>query len=293
MRITGSRMIDLASAATTKAQGNVADLTAQMSSGMRVQQPSDDPTAWLAAHRAALARSLSSGTGVAIGFSRDRLDQTDAVLASISEAIQSAQTLAVQASSDTYNATNRADLATQVRGLFTSALAAANTQAPNGEYLLAGNQSLAQPFNTTTGAYAGDTGTRAVPTTALATQTVTIPGSALTATGGVDVLPLLDKLATAMAANDTVTIKASLTDFDTAVKQLASLRSHAGSAMNVLDQADQARGQLEENMSKDIAKYVEADTIGTASSLAKASQALDVSRTVASHVIELLSKTAG
>jgi flagellar hook-associated protein 3 FlgL len=292
MRITSSRMIDLAAASTTRSQAKVADVSNQMSSGMRVQQPSDDPTAWLAAHRAALRRSLSEGTGVAISFSRDRLDQTDGALATIGDAVQAAQSLAIQGSSDTYNASNRAALATQVQGLFTTALAAANTQAPNGEYLLAGNASLTQPFDAT-GAYLGDAGSRAVPTTELATQTVTIPGSTMTASNGVDVLPLLGKLATALAANDTATIKASLTDFDAAVKQMASLRSRAGSSVNVLDQADQARSQLEENMTKDITKYVEADAIGTASELAKASQALEVSRSVATHVIDLMSKLTG
>ena len=37
---------------------------------------------------------------------------------------------------------------------------------------------------------------------------------------------------------------------------------------------------------------IEADAVGTATQLAKVSQALDVSRTVATHVIDLLSKVS-
>lgn len=291
MRITGTRMIELAAASTQKAQQKVADTQETMSSGLRVGAPSDDPTAWLAAHRAQLRKDLSVGTGVGMGTARDRLTQLDGVLAAIQDAVTQAQALAVQGAQDTYDAADRVSMANQVQGLFANALGAANTQAPNGEFLLAGTASLTTPF-TATGAYVGNAGTRSVPTTEQATATVSIPGSQLTAANGVDVLPLLASLATALATNNKPAIQASLTDFDTAVKQLSSIRSSGGSAVNVIDQADQARVVLEENISKDIAKYVEADAIGTATELARVSQALDVSRTVATHVIDLLGKVS-
>src|SRR5690242_4241693 len=118
MRITGNRLIDLAAASTTKNQAQVATVSAQVSSGMRVTTPSDDPEAWLAAQRVKLRQALSQGAGAAVAASRDRLQATDSALASIGDVVTQVRALAVQASSDTYSPENRAALGVEVRQLF-------------------------------------------------------------------------------------------------------------------------------------------------------------------------------
>jgi flagellar hook-associated protein 3 FlgL len=287
MRITGNRLIDLAAASSTRHQSTVGTVSAQLSSGMRVTTPSDDPAAWVAAQRTKLRQVLSQGAGAAVAASRDRLQMTDTALASIGDVVSQIQTLAVQGASDTYNATNRAGLGAEVRGLFQSALASANAQSSDGEYLLAGNASLAAPFDAG-GVYHGDAGVRAVPITDGATAATTIAGSQLTAAAGVDVLPLLDRVATALSNNDLPGLLAALPDLATAVKQLAASRSQTGAAMSSLDQTTAARAQLEQDMQQAISRYVEVDTVTAASDLARASQALEVSRAVSSHIISLL-----
>jgi flagellar hook-associated protein 3 FlgL len=287
MRITGNRLIDLAAASTTKNQSQVAEVSAQVSSGMRVTTPSDDPAAWLAAQRTKMHKALSEGTGAAVTESRDRLQVTDNALASIGDVLSQIRSLAVQGSSDTYNANNRAALGDQVRGLFLSALDSANVRGRDGEFLLAGTNSLTAPFDAS-GAYTGDATVRAVPSDGSLTAGVTIAGTDLTAANGVDVLPLLDRVATALSNNDMPTLLASLPDLDTAVKQISTVRSHTGGAMAFLDQATAARGPLEENMQQAISRFVEADAVGAASELAKATQSLEVSRAVTQHIITTL-----
>ncbi|HEX3765043.1 MAG TPA: hypothetical protein VHW23_40385, partial [Kofleriaceae bacterium] len=63
MRITGNRLIDLASAATTKNQSAVGTASGELSSGLRVTTPSDDPAAWVAAQRTKLRQVMSQGAG--------------------------------------------------------------------------------------------------------------------------------------------------------------------------------------------------------------------------------------
>jgi len=58
--------------------------------------------------------------------------------------------------------------------------------------------------------------------------------------------------------------------------------------MSALDQTTAARALLEQDMQQAISRYVEVDTATAASDLAKASQALEVSRAVSSHLITLL-----
>jgi flagellar hook-associated protein 3 FlgL len=287
MRITSNRLIDLAAASTTKNQGAVASASAEVTSGMRVATPSDDPGAWLAAQREKLRQALSQGTGAAGAASRERLQITDGSLASLGDIVSQIRTLAVQGASDTYSADNRAGLAAQVRGLFHNALDAANARGGDGEYVLAGAASLTAPFDAS-GAYQGDAGVRSVPTGDAQTIAVTIPGTALTAASGVDVLPLLDQVATALANNDLTTLTAALPGLATAIKQISSARTQTGSAMNVIDQAASARSVMEQDLQQSIAKLVESDTVSAASELAKATQALEVSRAVSSHLVAVL-----
>jgi flagellar hook-associated protein 3 FlgL len=291
MRITGNRLIDLAAASTSKNQSAVAEVSAQVSSGMRVTTPSDDPTAWLAAQRIKLHQALSQGTGAAVADGRDRLQVTDNALASIGDVVSQIRTLAVQGASATYNADNRVALGAQVRGLFQSALDSANVQGRDGEFLLAGASSLTAPFDAA-GVYGGDARVRVLPSEGSVTAGVTIAGSDLTAANGVDVLPLLDRIANALSTNDMPTLLAALPDLDTAVKQISTARSHTGGAMSFLDQATTARATLEQDMQQAISRFVEVDTVSAASELAKATQSLEVSRAVTQHIIAALAPSA-
>lgn len=287
MRVTSTRMIDLAAAATTKNQAAVAHASDELSSGMRVNAPSDDPAAWLAAQRTKLRQALSQGSGAAMASGRDRLVSTDNALASLGDVVSQVRSLAVQGASATYNPANRAGLGDQVRGLFQNALDAANARGNDGEFLLAGSASLTQPFDAT-GVYHGDATVRSLPGDTTNTTPVTIAGTALTAARGVDVLPLLDRVATALSTNDMATLTAALPDLDTAVKQISSARTTGGSAMNVIDQATSAHAVMEQDMTAAISKFVEVDTVTAAGELAKATQALEVSRTVSQHIVSVL-----
>ncbi|MBC7973683.1 MAG: hypothetical protein H7138_01770, partial [Myxococcales bacterium] len=130
--------------------------------------------------------------------------------------------------------------------------------------------------------------TRTVPSGESLANGASIPGSALTAANGVDVLPLLDRIATAMSANDMTTLRAQLPDLETAVKQISLARTQTGSAMNVLDQTTVARTALESEMGEAISRYLEVDTVTAASELAKAAQSLEIARAVSSRIMDVL-----
>jgi len=287
MRVTGNQLIDAAQASTSRAQESLARATAQVSSGLRVEKPSDDPSAWLSAHRAGLRKAVLDGSRAAVVASRERLDQTDGALATIGDAVSEVRALAIQGASGSYNATDRAELALHVRALFESAVAAANTQAPDGEYLLAGAASLTEPFDAN-GVYQGDAQARQIPTGSTSVTTMSVPGSELTAARGVDVLPLLDRVAKALAANDTTALATAIDDLGTAVSQVSLARTRTGGAADVLDATLVAHDALSDHLTTTIANAVEVDAIAAASDLAKASQALEISRAVTSHVVALL-----
>lgn len=287
MRITGNHLIEQSAAASVRALTKYATAATTVSSGLRVATPSDDPTAWLAAHRANLRSALVDGANQAVQYGRERLAQTDGALATLQGIVSDVRMLTIQGSNATYTPAARAEIGTQVRGLFASALGAVNAQAPDGEYLLAGTASLTAPF-TPTGTYVGDTTGRDVATDDTATHGISVAGADLTATNGVDVLPLLDRVATALTNNDVPGIQAALDDLDKAVHQVGGVRTHVDGLMQVLDDVKTAHDALHQTLATAASHYVEADLVTAASNLAQAGQALDASQTVAAHVIAMV-----
>jgi len=283
MRITGARLMSLNQAATAAHQETLASAAEQVTSGKRVTTPSDDPIAWAAAQRANVRKLVTAGGTAAMETARDRLSETDAALATIGDAVSQVRSLAIQGANDSYSPTSRKEIGLQVRALFEGALRAANQQSANGEYLLAGSSSLAQPF-TAAGAYVGDAATRSLDNGTLAS----ISGSSLTAANGVDVLPLLARVAAALDANDTAALATTIGELDAAVRQVGVARTHGGAASSVLETTLNANAQLEDNLTKEIARHVEVDTVAAATKLAKASQALEASRLISSHIMSLL-----
>ena len=292
MRITDHRLVDMSTAAASTNQSRVADISEEVSSGLRVSRPSQDPTAWLAAQRARVRATLADGTAQAFETGHDHLVATDGALSQISDIVMRVRALAIQGASDSTSADGRASMSTEVRGLFSAAVVAGNTRSADGEYLLAGASSLTEPFDPATGAYRGDATTRAVTTDATTTQLASVAGSSLTAANGVDVFATLDRLATALSTNDVATVRSLVGDLDTATSQLASTRSQTGSMMAVIEQARTAHGELVTHLATTISNAVEADTAVAASELAKATQALEVSRAVSSHIVSMLNPTS-
>lgn len=288
MRITDHRIVDMAASATQRNQASVGELSQQLSSGLRVSKPSDDPAAWMSAQREKVRAALNDGTSQAIQTGHERLVESDGALSTLAGIVSQARELAIEGANDSQTATTRTAIGTQLDSLFDTAVSTANTRDANGEYVLAGANSLAQPFDTTTGAYTGDSTSRAINTDTTSTQVATVAGSGLTAANGVDILPLLKTLATAMNTNDTATIQSALGSLDTAVKQVAQLRGQTGAHMAVLESAKTAHDALSTQIQASISNSVEVDTVAAASNLAKASQALTVSQTVTTHVLQLL-----
>ncbi len=288
MRITGSRMLELATQATSRAQTEVADTASQLSSGKRVDRASDDPLAWAQSRRAALRRTMSEGRGEAMSSAREHLGETERALASIGGALAESRQIAVQAANAGLGATDRAALGQHVAGLFQTALAAANTRNAAGEYVLAGGVSTAAPFDAT-GAYAGDSATRELDIDEGARANVSLAGSSLTAAAGVDVLPALGRLATALAANDLTAIQTAIGELDTAHRQVVEARSHVGSMQAVLDEAQQSRASLEDAMTARIAELTDADVITAAGQLAQHTSALAAAQAVNAKLAQLLS----
>lgn len=288
MRVTETRMLDMAAASVADARDRAAQAQNVLSSGNRVTVPSDDPAAWAQGERAAVRKSMSSDRGQAIGLAIDGLQSTDGTLATVTTALSQLGALATQGANGTLDATGRKAIADQVRALRATALSAMNQKGPDGSFLLSGSNGTSAPF-TPAGAYVGDGTARTIQSAEGQTAPGTVTGKDLTsANGGVDVLSVFDQLATALDANDVAGVQAAMPGVQSAVSQVTQTRSLIGERLSALQSADDARQSFEQSMTERHASAVEADPIAAASDLARTSIVLESAQAAAQHVIAML-----
>lgn len=287
MRITANRMLDVATQATAKAQSEVADFAAQVSSGKRVVRPSDDPITWAQARRLELRRTVAESRDQGTSLARDQLQESELALSTIGAITAEAKQLAVQAATGSLTAADRLALRDSAAGLFEAARSAANSRNVAGEYILAGARGDVQPFNAA-GVYLGDGSVRSVETAEGASGVATVPGTVLTAAAGVDVLPALGRLVTALGRNDLPGIQLAMDEMETAHGQVTKAQATVGGLTVVFNDADVARGQLEDTLAARVSTLTEIDVISAASELAQRTSALEAAQAVNSRLAQLL-----
>lgn len=145
VRITQSLLSDRTLFNLQNNINRVARLQDQLSTGRRVNRPSDDPIDF--------PYSLSQRTTINLGQShmrninnaRSNLDLSEASLNSLTEALQSIRTLAVQGANETNDSEARLAISNQVRELFGEVINLANSNF-NGRYIFGGSATTEQPF---------------------------------------------------------------------------------------------------------------------------------------------------
>ena len=215
----------------------------QLSSGKRINNPSDDP--------AGAARILDLQQGAAITrqyqanilAAQSRLGLEDAVLASVIDGLQRARELAVAGLNGTQSPEDRTAMAQEIRQITDEVMALANSKDANGDYLFGGFQVQTAPFSTAgngTYTYSGDQGqrflqvgpTRQVPVGDSGLDVfMKIPDAA--GTGFRDVFSSLYNLATDLEADSPNT--GSLTELDHAIDNILGVQAKAGARLNAID----------------------------------------------------------
>lgn len=148
MRISTNSLFDQQTIAIDNQMFNQSQLGAELSTGKKVNQPSDDPTRIgqdLQLHTA-IDGTLKSAQNVQ--GATDELTQVDATMSEVTSALQSARQLTVRAASDVITPTDKTGIANQVEAIIQQLVGLANTNF-GGKYLFGGtNISSAPPVQT-------------------------------------------------------------------------------------------------------------------------------------------------
>lgn len=250
-------------------------LTAELSSGLRVATLSDDPVG--VSSNVALTGSLSQLDAFVQGAigNQSRLQLTDATLSEVVTQLTSALSVATQGATGTLTPTNLAALAQKATVIRDSVLSLANSSY-QGTYLFSGSQGQTRPFtlNTSTApatvSYAGDALTQYTQTPSGQSLALNVSGSALFTASGASVLGALNQLVSDLQSGSSAGAAADSTAITAALASLSTQRAMLGSSLSQLNatstyaQSEQATLQVQQT------RLLSADTASVATQLAAA-----------------------
>lgn len=265
-------MFRIALADLNRLRGQIGVTQEQASTGNRINRPSDDPAGagrilLLEGSRAALNqyKETISGTRARVSASENAVSNTISLL-------QRASSLAVQGANGTFEAGGRAQIATEVEGLFAAVLSEANTRFAGG-HIFAGFSSDSAPFVSAGSfgapplapvvSFAGDSNEIQVDIEDGVRVASSFDGRRIFQgdgdgdgspdAGRDDVFAVLADLRTALVSDDPVAITATLPRIQTLLEQLQAERTGIGSVESRLfdaeDRIDSRLSQLEIHLS--------------------------------------------
>lgn len=155
MRISTQMMYEQNMRGITDSQSRWLGFGEQMSTGKRVNRPSDDPIAASQAVVLSQAQSQNSQYALARTFATQKVSLEENILGQVTTAIQSAQDKIVYAGNGSLSDTDRASVATDLKGIRDQLMNLANSTDGNGRYVFAGYKTDKAPFDDTNGDYNG------------------------------------------------------------------------------------------------------------------------------------------
>lgn len=229
MRVTFNQVRDGLTAINTASE-QFADAQWQVSTGMRVRQPSDDP---VAAQRAindqASVDEIDAYRGVSDSAS-SRLVAMDSALSNMIEKIQEALVALQSALGSTATQTVRDAAGTTFEGV-RDALAADINTSFGGTHLFSGTNSDQPAYARVAGTwtYQGSNDPMSVGISEGRSVAITMDGQAIIqGSDPQDVLSLVDSLATAARTNDAATLAAGITALNNAMGRATRAQSQVG-----------------------------------------------------------------
>lgn len=245
----------------------------QLSTGKRVNQISDDPSAYANNLRSLAASANVDRYSSNITTVLPMLQSADSALSSVVTSLNKAITLGTEGANGDLTDSNRQAIATQVQGLLSGVIEQANTSF-QGVYVFAGTANTQPPFaadsSSPTGyTYNGNSKVNSVKVGDSTSVSVGIPGSTLF-TSGANVVGSLADLVSALQSGNTSDIAAATTSVSSALNYIGQQRAPLDNSISVLNAQDSYLSQETVTLTAQQTSLVGIDTATAATNLAQA-----------------------
>ena len=249
----------------------------ELSTGLKVNQPSDNPAA-VAGYIVNSAQASAVKTYLSnISTLQGSMQEADSSLNSVVTALSQAISLAVEGANSSMNQSDRDALVQEVNGIQQQILGYANDSF-QGNYLFAGTAVKTQPFVADSSSpsgvsYMGNPGVNNVDIGDGQTVPTNLPGSQLFTTPGADVFQALADLSTALTSGTNV--PAAESEVQTAFNYINSQRTFYGATLSRLNTATTFLNTESLQLSQEENNLVGADMATAATQLTQAETDLD------------------
>jgi flagellar hook-associated protein 3 FlgL len=275
-------------ASMQQSQQNQSTATTEMGSGRSVNQLADNPAA-----SAALVRNHDQANQDAqylqnLTALQGRYQVADSALGNVTQVLTRALSLGTEGANGTMSAADRQSVAEEVQGLLSQTVSLANSTY-QGAYLFGGTQVNTQPFTldatTNTVTYNGNAASTSVELSDGNSITANLPGSQIFQAAGGSVMGALQDLYTALQTGNN--IPGTVTEIQTALKQVDGQRAFYGNALNQINQSESFLNQEQLNLSQQENGLAGADMAAVATNFAQAQIASQATINASAKVLSL------
>ena len=248
-------------------------LTSELSSGLAVSAPSDDPLA--ASQGVALSGAISRDDAYIASAStlEARLQTADSVLGSVVSQLTSAISSATSGINSTLSASNLQTIGTTLSAIRDQVVSLANTSYA-GSYLFGGTAGNTQPYTVDASGnatYNGDANSSYTQTPGGQKIATSMPGSAIFSASGADVLTTLNNLIADFSSGSiSSSAQSDLNELTAGLANVSAQRSVLEGSLNTIQQTSTYASTDKTNLAATQSSLVSADTAQIATQLSAA-----------------------
>jgi flagellar hook-associated protein 3 FlgL len=288
MRVTQNGVIDNLLSELNKNRSKYTNLSNQLASQKRVNRPSDDALAFGSGEekKSIISRNEQYQSNLASGIEQAQI--ADDAIGRMLEQLFDLKTLTTKgANGAALTDSDMETLADNVAAIREKLVDLANTSA-NGRYIFAGTRTQAPAFTLSgnVATYEGNNQDLVIKANATTTVTITPSGENLFNYNSESVFELLNRIETAMRAEDASGVNAELENVNLAVEHLGRMGGRIGNAINQMEFAFEQFESTNITLRNQVSRLLDADYAQVASQI----QTLDVAYQAALAVTSRISQ---
>lgn len=270
MRVSSNVIFQGGIARISELISSQAKLQQQISTGRKIQSPSDDPVGASRALQLRQASSINEQYSLNRQTAMSSLRAEESTLDSVTNLLLSVKSSMVAAGNGAYSDAERSFLAMDIRGALDQLIGLANTRDATGNYIFSGYQSQTPAFvKTATGAlYQGDSQQQRLQVGATRQMETADSGAAIFQAGGNDLFQTLNDFANlldtpitdaASAAAFNAGLVAAQNSVDQGIDTVLTARAMVGTRLNELDALEEFGQEMSLQYAQSLSEVEELD----------------------------------
>lgn len=279
MRISTNTIYQSGISKISNLQSEQFKLMQQISTGQRINSPSEDPVASARALEVSHAKNINSKFADTRQTAQLKLNSLESNLTSVTNMMISVKSAMIAAGNATYSDLERGFIASELKTTLDGLVGLANTRDAAGNYLYAGFKTDTAPFvaNASGASYVGDTNKQMLQVDSQRQIAVNTTGDEVFQAGGNDIFATLQDLVTLLntpltSANQaafTAGVATGLTSIQQGLDNVLTVRASIGSRLNEIDQLDISGSDIDLQYSKSLSEIQDLDYAAALSDISK------------------------